>query len=69
MHGCKKCSSLTALLILLLGVALLLVDFGVWTFWDINWWSGLLVIVGLSCLAKSKCSDCQACATPKKGKK
>ena len=60
MYGCPKCRAITAVLVLLLGVALLLVDLGVWKFWNIQWWTGLLLVMGVTGLAMRFCSDCQA---------
>ncbi len=60
MHGCQKCSRATSLLILALGVLFLLVDWSIWDFWGISWWSAILVIMGVTGLAKSGCSECQA---------
>lgn len=56
---CHKCSKLTAWLFLLLGIALLLVDFGVWDFFGIMWWSAAITIWGLTCVSKAGCKDCQ----------
>ena len=58
-HGC---GAFMGLLILLLGIVFLLVDLGVWTFWGIQWWSALFIIVGfgLMCMMGSCCGkDCK----------
>jgi len=60
MFGCKKCSMITALLFLVLGVLLLLRDLGVWDPWNVQWATGLFLILGVTGIAKTKCPDCQA---------
>ena len=66
MHMCGKCSKITALLILLAGVAFLLVDLGVWKFWNLQWWSVLFTMLGLTAFGSSICGDCQAMREMKK---
>ena len=58
---CKKCSGLTAGLVLGLGVLMLLKDLAVWNFWGINCWTGLLLIVGVAKFGYMKCPDCKKC--------
>lgn len=60
MNGCKKCSKVCGILMLLLGILFLLADFGVWDFWGISWWSAVLILFGIGGIAKSGCPDCQA---------
>lgn len=60
MDGCKKCCKVCGVLMLLLGALFLLVDFGVWDFWGIHWWSAILILFGIGSIAKSGCADCQA---------
>jgi len=67
MHGCKKCMGLTGILLLLLGIAFLLVDLGVWSFWGLKWWTAIFLLFGLKMLCASKCKEC--CEVPEKGKK
>lgn len=59
--GCKKCCMVTAVLVLLVGVAYLLVDLGMWNFWNVQWWTAVFLLAGVTCLAKSGCKDCQSC--------
>ncbi len=66
MHGCQKCCKATSLLVLALGVLFLLVDWGVWDFWGINWWTAIFIVIGITCLAKSGCKECQAIMIKKK---
>ncbi len=65
MMGCMKCQKVSSILFLLLGIAFIMVDLGVWTFWDIKWWSALLIIMGIGGLAATTCKDCQAIITRK----
>lgn len=58
---CKKCGTLTAVLLLVLGLLYLLVDLGVWTFWGVSWYSALFLLVGVVSLGKASCPQCQAC--------
>ena len=60
MHGCKKCKAITLGLILALGVLFLIKDLGIWNFWNINWWTALFLVIGITHIAKGKCKDCQA---------
>ena len=60
MSGCKKCRMVTAVLFFVLGVLFLLRDFGVWDFWNIEWWTALFLLLGISGLAMNKCPDCCA---------
>jgi hypothetical protein len=46
---------------LVLGVLFLLRDFNVWNFWNVSWWSAVLVVYGITVLAQRSCGDCQAC--------
>jgi len=58
MHGCHKCNKTTAILILLIGIGFLLRDLGSWTFWNVQWWTALFLVLGITWLAKSCCGDC-----------
>ena len=55
---CNKCSGLFGGLLLLAGLAFLLVDIGVWTFWGVSWFSVAFLLVGFAKVAKGKCLDC-----------
>ena len=72
MSGCQKCHKVTAGLLLVAGILFLLVDMGIWSFWNLSWWTVLLIIVGLTGCAKSCCSDCKSMCSvtsSKKGRK
>ncbi|MFC2133821.1 hypothetical protein ACFLTH_04330 [Bacteroidota bacterium] len=43
----KECPAWMAWVVLVLGVLFLLKDLGIWTFWDINWWTVVFVLAGL----------------------
>ena len=49
-----------------LGVAFLLRDLSVWTFWNIQWWTAVLLAVGLGHFASSGCPECMAVRGGKK---
>lgn len=66
MCVCKKCMLMCGLIFLVLGIIFLLVDFGVWSFWGIQWWSALFVIMGIGALASAGCPECQAVRGEKK---
>jgi len=55
--------------LLLLGLAFLLVDLGVWTFWGVKWWTALILLAGISKLGMCHCKDCKCEAEGKKRKK
>jgi hypothetical protein len=56
---CKKCAMLTAGVAILFGIAFLLADLGLWTFWGINWWTAVFLLFGLVFLLQSNCKSCQ----------
>ncbi len=60
MDGCKKCCMVTAVLLLLLGVLFLLVDIGLWDFWNVQWWTAVFLLMGIVGLAQSGCKNCQS---------
>ena len=49
MMGCKKCSKVSALIFLVLGV---------WDFWNVQWWTALFLLMGLCSFAMGSCPDC-----------
>lgn len=70
MQGCGKCKMAGAVLFLLVGVAFLFRDVGVWDFWDIQGWTVLFLLLGLTCIGHSCCKDCQAmCEQPAPSKR
>ena len=60
MYGCRKCTMITAFLFLLAGLAFLLVDLGFWKFWNLQWWTVLFVVLGMTAMGNANCKDCQA---------
>ena len=58
MMGCKKCTLVGGLLMLLAGVLFLLKDLNVWDFWGLNWWTVVFVLWGLGSLGHRSCSEC-----------
>lgn len=63
---CAKCCKVSGLILAALGVAFLLRDFGVWTFWNINWWSAVLLALGLGKFCASTCADCCSVSSKKR---
>ena len=57
---CGTCRKITAALFLVLGALYLLTDLGMVSFWKVNWWSSLFVVVGVTSLASGMCKNCQA---------
>jgi len=66
---CKKCMTICGGLFLVLGVLFLLRDLGKWNFWNIQWYTAILIVVGVGHIASSKCPDCEMARTGKMGKK
>ncbi|MBI2139757.1 hypothetical protein HYU14_02445 [Candidatus Woesearchaeota archaeon] len=64
--GCRKCMGVSGAIFLVLGLLFLLVDLGIWDFWGIQWWSAVLIVLGIGKLAMKTCPDCMAIATGKK---
>lgn len=60
MCVCNKCIKIGGAVFLALGILFLLRDLGVWGFWNIQWWTALLIAVGVGHLASANCADCQA---------
>jgi membrane-bound ClpP family serine protease len=66
MGMCKKCTKISALLLLVLGVLFLLVDLGMWSFFNIQWWTALFLLMGVIKLAHTYCPECNAVPGKKK---
>ena len=65
MHMCAKCGKMSALLILLVGLGFLLRDWGVWSFWNLNWYTAAFLLFGAVKLCKTCCKECrEACCKP-----
>ena len=60
MMGCTNCKRISGLLLIIFGLAFLLVDFKVWNFWGISWYSVLFILLGVVSCAMSMCPDCCA---------
>lgn len=60
MMGCSKCRTITSVLFLVLGLVLLARDLGYWDFWNIQWATGLFLVLGVTGFAMSQCGDCKA---------
>lgn len=66
MWTCEKCMKVTGVIFLVLGILFLLRDVKVWDFWNIQWWTALFVVVGITALASGGCPDCQVVRNGKK---
>ncbi len=60
MCGCRRCCATWAILLLIAGFLFLLVDVGVWDFWNLQWWTVLFLLIAVTGLAMGNCKDCQA---------
>lgn len=65
MNCCNKCGKLSGILVLLIGIAFALVDWGVWNFWNLEWWTVAFLLAGLFMLAMGSCPDCGSCCSVK----
>lgn len=63
---CRKCTTISGVLLLLVGLGFLLVDVGVWSFLGLSWWTVLFLVIGIVGIAKSQCADCQRMCMPNK---
>jgi len=66
---CTKCKKCLTFSLLGLGVLFLLRDLGVWNFWNVSWWTALLLLGGVKGFATGHCKDCQVLNAPSKKKK
>ena len=55
-HNCKQHSGIGLLII---GIAYLLVDLGVWTAWGVSFWTTLTIYVALAMFLSTLCADCK----------
>lgn len=60
MNGCNNCVKWCGISALVLGILFLLVDLGVWTFYNIQWWTAVLVVFGVGGIGSAGCKACQA---------
>ncbi|HLC66567.1 MAG TPA: hypothetical protein VJK52_02910 [Candidatus Nanoarchaeia archaeon] len=60
MGMCGKCCKVMGVLLFLIGLGQVLVDLGKWTFWNLQWYSAVLVVVGIGCFCSSFCKECMA---------
>ena len=63
---CDKCGKLAGVLVLALGIIFLLKDLGIWNFWNIQWWTALLLLGGLSMVTSKCCPECRIDAKRRK---
>ena len=60
MCMCHKCMATTGILLLIIGILFLLVDVGVWAFWNLQWYTVVFLLFGLITLVSGSCKDCRA---------
>ncbi len=61
MLGCKKCRTLGAWTLLILGILYLLADLNVFPWWNtISWYTALFIAIGIGSIGQTTCRDCQA---------
>ena len=60
MCGCKKCSMMCGVLVLVAGVLYLLTDLGYVNWWKLQWYTVLFLLWGVGSVAMTKCPDCMA---------
>ena len=64
--GCKKCQGACGISMAAAGVLYLLSDLGVISWWKVQWYTVLFLLVGIGTLAMRSCPDCQAIMTGKR---
>ena len=69
MCMCDKCMKICGAIFLVLGIVFLVVDLGYWDFWNIQWWTAVLIAAGVGSLASAGCPDCKAIRTGGMAKK
>jgi uncharacterized integral membrane protein len=65
---CNKCSTITGLILLVLGIVFLLKDYDIVAF-KATFWSIAAVAAGIVSMASSKCPDCCSVKGMGKGKR
>lgn len=63
---CEKCMKMCGVAFLLLGIGFLLKDLGVWTFWNIQWYSAVMIVAGIGAVGSAMCPQCQLPVKKKK---
>lgn len=66
---CGKCTKVSGILFIVVGILFLLKDLGTWSFWNISWWTALFILVGVIWVASTTCQGCQSmnCCMPSNG--
>jgi len=58
--ACEKCTKIMGAGWLILGILFLLRDLGQWNFWNISWWTAVLLWIGIGKLCATSCGACKA---------
>jgi hypothetical protein len=69
IHGCNKCLTITAWIFIVLGILFLLRDLNIWNFWNIQWWTILFIIIGVTTCAHKSCEKCSEMCNMEPAKK
>lgn len=63
---CGKCSTMSGVVVLLVGVAFLISNLTTWNFWGIQWYSAAFILIGVGMLGSSCCGQCNTVVSDKK---
>lgn len=66
MGMCPRCTKITGIMFVALGIMFLMKDLGAWNLGGVSWGSAFLLAVGVSFFAKSLCRDCNMLSSGKK---
>ncbi|MFH1396226.1 MAG: hypothetical protein ABIG93_02405 [archaeon] len=56
---CNRCRLLMGLVLLVLGILFLLRDLAIWDFWNVQWWTALILLMGLAHFRTHLCPECK----------
>ena len=59
MKLCEKCLMGEGVVLLIIGISFLLRDLGIWTFWNVQWWTVGFLLLGATALLLKGCPNCE----------
>lgn len=59
MECCEKCSNCMSWTVFIVGFLFLLRDWGVWDFFNIEWYTAVFLLVGICMLGANTCKECK----------